>query len=939
MALGQPSINTPSSLQLVSLQQTIANIRERFRATDTVIASLQGTASQTTQQGASDLTALRRTIATLTGRVTALEDSSSGTGGGDTQSYLAAEAIVQGAPVWLSGNGEVSNIDPDEPLAAAGFIGIAAAGVAAGGQVIVARRGLVDIPGAAFTPGRALYAEAGGVTHEPAGNALPVGVAVTATRMSVAGGTLALTVPGIDFAGEPFLPVTYALAANAIDLAASFNATGAGLAIKVATNEWAFRTLAAGDGITVADADGIAGDPTLAVARWADIVFIDDVQVLTGKSMSGADNTFSAIPQSAVVDLDADLLALQDMIALLDGELDAHIADTSTHGVVGDIVGTSDVQTLTNKTIDGAANLLSVRLDADVVGDLPVTNLGGGIGADATTFWRGDGTWAVPAGGGAVDSVNGQTGAVVLGLGDLDDVDLLTTPGPADGDVLAYDALSGLWVPAANSSAVAWGAITGTLADQTDLQAALDAKLDDSQASLFGLVLLATTDAADAQASLDLVPGTDVQAYSATLALLAGLTPAADRLPYFTGAGAAALATFTAGGRALVNSAGTANTFPYFSSANTVTLGSITAAGRALLDDADAAAQRTTLGLGTMATQAAADYLPLAGGVMTGLLRIGGPAECLRLSNSVGFISGYNDANTTRTGYLQFNAGVSVLLEAENDSDVVFRAGGSERMRISQANGVVGIGTTSPFGTLHLAGATEGTLVLQNKAIGANFGSWRVYTDGAAAVTIGTINDNYTAGQNAYQITRSAGSLSVASHAWYIGASTEVASLNGSGFFGLGGNAAYQMQVRGVGQLVAGPTDAGAKGASLYLRDTGIAGAGQGGALLFGAFDSATPFAAIKGFITNATPNTQGDIIFSTRRSAGNTSLTEAARITVDGLLQTNNAASLIGSLVALTNAAGAAAGTLGNAPTAGNPTKWIQINDAGTIRKIPTWT
>jgi len=37
-------------------------------------------------------------------------------------------------------------------------------------------------------------------------------------------------------------------------------------------------------------------------------------------------------------------------------------------------------------------------------------------------------------------------------------------------------------------------------------------------------------------------------------------------------------------------------------------------------------------------------------------------------------------------------------------------------------------------------------------------------------------------------------------------------------------------------------------------------------------------------------------------------------------------------------NGAAAATATLTNAPVAGNPTKWIKIDDAGTVRYIPAW-
>lgn len=56
------------------------------------------------------------------------------------------------------------------------------------------------------------------------------------------------------------------------------------------------------------------------------------------------------------------------------------------------------------------------------------------------------------------------------------------------------------------------------------------------------------------------------------------------------------------------------------------------------------------------------------------------------------------------------------------------------------------------------------------------------------------------------------------------------------------------------------------------------------------------------------------------------------------GTIFINNATYLIRTKTSFTNGAAAGSGTLTNAPTAGNPTKWIAIDDNGTTRQIPAW-
>jgi hypothetical protein len=58
----------------------------------------------------------------------------------------------------------------------------------------------------------------------------------------------------------------------------------------------------------------------------------------------------------------------------------------------------------------------------------------------------------------------------------------------------------------------------------------------------------------------------------------------------------------------------------------------------------------------------------------------------------------------------------------------------------------------------------------------------------------------------------------------------------------------------------------------------------------------------------------------------------------IDGTVTHADNAAIIRSSVAMLDGAGVGAGTLLNAPAAGNPTKWVPLIDNGVTRYIPAW-
>lgn len=231
--LGYPAVPTPRPDDWKGVANSISNARQRIEAIEAAITAAANTATGASASTNDQITALQKQIVSLTQLVANLGNAATI----DTTPYIAGEALGLAQGVVSSGGSRVVAADASDPLRMFGLIGITTGAAPVGGSVVVQRRGPFDVVGASFEAGRAVYVGDGGLTQTPnyEATAIPAGVAISATAIYVAPDWPALRGPPIASAvGDTFLkflPVTYSLISDLLDVFGLLESQAPGLAI------------------------------------------------------------------------------------------------------------------------------------------------------------------------------------------------------------------------------------------------------------------------------------------------------------------------------------------------------------------------------------------------------------------------------------------------------------------------------------------------------------------------------------------------------------------------------------------------------------------------------------------------------------------------------------------------------------------------------------
>jgi len=129
-------------------------------------------------------------------------------------------------------------------------------------------------------------------------------------------------------------------------------------------------------------------DATAGSAVWKQLLDTDSTQAFTGKTINADSNTISNLEvdnlKSGVIDTDLTSVSASDdtipSAKATKSYIDTHASAVTTHGVVGSLIGTSDSQTLTNKTIVASNNSISGLLHGTHV-DNPSSSVHGVTGS------------------------------------------------------------------------------------------------------------------------------------------------------------------------------------------------------------------------------------------------------------------------------------------------------------------------------------------------------------------------------------------------------------------------------------------------------------------------------------------------------------------------------------------------------------------------------